>query len=129
MTKHAGRFRLSDMEFDFVSLVLAGDDPMARVVIAKAEPHKSGDAGPPASTLPISKNDLLEDQMPQSISKDGLAPEVVTYIDGLEAENDVLAAQVEKSETDMTARSFTMSGGARRRAVLLPCVRDSALWV
>lgn len=32
------KFRLSDMEFDFVSIVPAGDDPLAQVVIAKADP-------------------------------------------------------------------------------------------
>ena len=102
MSERTGRFRLSDMEFDFVSLVPAGDDPMAQVVIAKADPASvgkgaRGNASP--SVLPAS-NDLLEDKM-ANIAKDGLAPEVVAYIDGLEAENDTLAAQVEKSETDL----------------------------
>lgn len=32
------RFRLSDLDLDFVSLVLSGDDPMARVVLAKSAP-------------------------------------------------------------------------------------------
>lgn len=32
------RFRLSDMSLDFVSLVAAGDDPGAQVVLAKADP-------------------------------------------------------------------------------------------
>lgn len=33
------KFRLSNMELDFISLVVAGDDPMAQVVIAKAAPE------------------------------------------------------------------------------------------
>lgn len=32
------RYRLSDLDLDFISLVPAGDDPLAQVVIAKAEP-------------------------------------------------------------------------------------------
>lgn len=38
------KFRLSDMEFDFVSLVAAGDDPMAQVVIAKSAPEDNATA-------------------------------------------------------------------------------------
>lgn len=49
------RFRLSDMSLDFVSLVAAGDDPMAQVVIAKALPegkdmYASGGTGAPCAT-------------------------------------------------------------------------------
>lgn len=33
------RFKLSNMELDFISLVAAGDDPLAQVVIAKAAPE------------------------------------------------------------------------------------------
>jgi hypothetical protein len=36
------KFRLSDLDLDFISLVAAGDDPTARVVLAKAEPVEKG---------------------------------------------------------------------------------------
>lgn len=140
MTVQKGRYRLSDMEFDFVSLVPAGDDPMAQVVIAKAAPegqslyvpdalgapcpdcgrtknhrrgcktvNKSTESGLPDSTLSAS-NDFMEDTMPDSISKDGLAPEVVAYIDALEAEADTLAAQIEKAEADLAAKDDEITG-------------------
>lgn len=79
------RHRLSNMELDFVSLVPAGDDPMAQVVISKAAPNNS------------------EESM-GDINKAELAPEVVAYIDGLEAEVDTLSEQVEKSEKDIEAK-------------------------
>lgn len=77
------RFRLSDMEFDEVSLVMAGDDPTAKVVIAKAAPKSAEyeNAGP---TLGAATEDLnWEDTMPE-IQKDDLPEEVVTYIGELE---------------------------------------------
>lgn len=76
------------MTFDFVSLVPAGDDPEARVVIAKSA-HAA---------------DHVEDRMPQSISKADLDPQVAAYITGLEGEVDTLSSQIEKAEEDIQER-------------------------
>ena len=57
------------MAFDFVSLVAAGDDPMAQVVISKTEP-----------------NSTHQEETVGNIKKEDLASEVVEYIDALEAE-------------------------------------------
>jgi chromosome segregation ATPase len=84
-----------------VSLVAAGDDPLAQVVISKAaapdDKRTEADAG--ASTL--SSTDLTEETAVATINKSDLAPEVVAYIDGLEAEVDTLSSQVEKAEQDI----------------------------
>jgi hypothetical protein len=74
--------RLSNMVLDFVSLVPAGDNPQAQVVISKAAPDQP--AGGP---------------MGEPISKEDLAPEVVEYIDGLETEVDDLTKSVEDLTT------------------------------
>ena len=123
------RFRLSDMELDFVSLVLSGDDPAAQVVLAKASPegsalyvkgpvktcagcqddkkkcakhqvNKSTEKGSSSSTLPVSN--LQEENPMPDIKKDDLDPEVLAYVEGLETEVTTLAAQVEKAEKDLT---------------------------
>lgn len=60
------------MAFDFVSLVPAGDDPMAQVVISKIDPTLS--------------HDKENNDMGVQINKSDLDPEVVAYIDELEAE-------------------------------------------
>lgn len=150
-----GQFRLSNLDIDFVSLVASGDDPLARVVIAKAAPegksmyapdavnagnvmtphqfantdpqkhgakkcdkcgmpedaamhkkmhgkmHKSANGDIRSHTL--SPNDSSEENM-GNISKDDLDPEVVAYIEGLEAEVDTLSLQVVKSEADLDAQ-------------------------
>lgn len=69
------------MVLDFVSLVPAGDNPGANVVISKAAPNSTAH-----------QEDRMGDT---SISKDDLDPEVVEYIDGLEAEVDDLSKSVE----------------------------------
>ena len=94
MSSPKGRFRLSNMALDFVSLVPAGDDPMAQVVIAKAAPNTNG-----------SQEATMGDQ----IAKDDLAPEVVAYINGLEDEVDLLSKQVETSEGEVTELRDTLS--------------------
>ena len=100
-----GKYRLSDMELDFVSLVAAGDDPMAHVVISKAAPEdapedKRTESGDGTHTL--SDNTLTEEKaVATTINKSDLDPEVVAYIDGLEAEVDTLSTQVEKGEQDI----------------------------
>lgn len=100
-----GKYRLTGMELDFVSLVAAGDDPLAQVVISKAAApdDKRTDEGGGSPTL--STNDLTEEnKVGDTINKSDLAPEVVAYIDGLENEVDTLSSQVEKAETDIAAK-------------------------
>lgn len=93
MSGTKGKYRLSDMTLDFVSLVAAGDDGMAQVVLSKAAPT----------------DDSQEEHMGEQIAKDDLAPEVVAYIDSLEAEVDTLAEQVEKAEERETELRDTLS--------------------
>lgn len=76
------KHRLSNMSLDFVSLVSAGDNPEAHVVISKAAPDNK-----------------QEDDMGDLISKDDLAPEVVAYIEGLETDNADLTKSLEEAET------------------------------
>lgn len=78
------KHRLSNMKFDFVSLVPAGDNPEAHVVISKADPNIN-----------------LEDDMGDLISKDDLAPEVVEYVEGLEEENADLTKSVEDKDAEI----------------------------
>ena len=88
------------MEFDFVSLVAAGDDPEAQVVIAKAEPdEKCGAHEDPAPTL--TSTDRKSEGTMGNINKSDLDPEVVAYIEGLEDEVSSLNEQVEKSASDI----------------------------
>lgn len=96
--------RLSDMEFDFISLVPAGDDPMAKVVLAKAAPEDKNPT-PKTGTTTVSRQTSKErtgmantkpkgkttkrtsksdDNDELVISKDDLDPEVVEYIEALE---------------------------------------------
>lgn len=72
------------MSLDFVSLVPAGDNPEAFVVISKADPTNK-----------------QEDDMGDLISKDDLAPEVVEYVEGLESENDTLTKSVEAKDAEI----------------------------
>lgn len=127
-----GRYRLTDMSLDFVSLVAAGDDPEAQVILAKASPeggdlyvqgpvktctdcrskkkncaahqkvNKSTEKGSPSSTLPDS--DLQEENPMPDIKKDDLDPEVLAYVEGLETEVTTLAAQIEKAEADLAEK-------------------------
>jgi chromosome segregation ATPase len=75
------------MVLDFVSLVPAGDDPLAQVVISKAAP------------------DTITGGTVDPISKDDLDPEVVTYIDGLETE----VTDLTKSVEDLTAEKDALT--------------------
>ena len=45
MASHAGKFRLTKLNLDEISLVAAGDDPMARTVLSKAMPDGKDVAG------------------------------------------------------------------------------------
>lgn len=89
------------MELDFVSLVPAGDNPEARVVISKAETAET--------------NHNKENQMPE-INKTDLPAEVVQYIDNLEAayeaaesENETLKADVTKGQARATELETMLS--------------------
>jgi hypothetical protein len=93
------RFRLSDMSLDFVSLVAAGDDPLAQVVIAKSAPEGGGN----------NSNGTQEATMGEQIAKDDLDPEVVAYIEGLESEVDTLSKQVEDQEKSVEELTDTLS--------------------
>lgn len=76
------------MAFDFVSLVAAGDDPMAQVVISKAAPLE---------TQSESKQEepIVGDN---TIKKEDLAPEVAEYIEALEEEVTSLAKSLVDAE-------------------------------
>lgn len=97
------RYRLSDMELDFVSLVARGDDPLAQVVLSKADPDPDS-------------NDPQEGTMGDPIAKNDLDPEVVAYIDGLEDEVDALSKQVEDAESENTDLKTTMAKMAPKDA-------------
>lgn len=194
------RWRLTDLDLDFVSLVASGDDPMAQVVLSKEDPDvskrdggdhssrshpglerkkgdndnwveragglpsyieriakhihhdsglsishsiaaavnqvkkwaaagkpeaikalaewerkkastkkridKSSDGGSSSSTLPTPHSP--EGHMPK-INKSDLAPEVVEYIDSLEAEVDALSADVEKAEAEVIEKDAVIA--------------------
>lgn len=106
------RYRLTDLDLDFVSLVASGDDPMAQVVIAKTAPatNKSTEKDDSSSTLPIT--DLPEEINMGDIKKDDLDPEVLAYVEGLETEVTTLAAQVEKAEADLTEKDALLAKSA-----------------
>lgn len=109
------------MELDFVSLVAAGDDPLAQVVIAKTD--KNAEHGRPSSTLP--SNDDPEDRMGE-INKADLAPEVVAYIEGLESEVDLLSEQVEKSESELEAKDGQITDLTTRLSKSAPVDQEAA---
>ena len=70
MTMTEKKFRLTDMELDEVSLVISGDDPSARVLLAKVDPDFGDNKTHGGTTLTINKADLSD--------------EVRVYIDELE---------------------------------------------
>ena len=81
------------MDFDEVSLVASGDDPAAKVVIAKAAPMSDTNAQKSSN---LSNVVSKEDKMPKEISKDGLSEEVVAYIEGLEKSVDEMIEILEE---------------------------------
>lgn len=87
------RHRLTDMELDFVSLVPAGDNPDARVVIAKSA-GTNGDDGSPQK----------EEAMLEPISKSDLPDQVVEYIEALEAAFEDQAAKIEAHAAEITKK-------------------------
>lgn len=78
--------RLSDIDLSMVSLVRAGDDPLAKAVLFKSEPDKNngGDSTPPTLS---NQNDKERKPVAETeISKSDLPEEVVAYIEALEDE-------------------------------------------
>lgn len=95
MYPKGAKHRLSDLDLDLISLVPAGDDGMARVVLAKAAPDKNPTDGDGRSTIPAKTSHEESDMAPKTdddvISKDELPPEVVAYIEALEDELDAVS--------------------------------------
>ncbi len=78
--------RLTDIDLSMVSLVRAGDDPLAKAVLFKSEPDKNngGDTDPPTLS---NQNDKERKPVAETeITKADLPDEVVAYIDALEDE-------------------------------------------
>lgn len=98
------RFRLADMDLDEISLVRAGDDAMARVVLAKAD--KSADSGVGGSTLRTDRLDQEDENVADNeglaeiLAKAELPDEVRAYIEALEDEIDNLSANDEGTDDD-----------------------------
>lgn len=81
------RTRLTDLDLSMVSLVPAGDDPLAKAVLFKAANSKNNEANQEATTL-SDQADKENSQVTTSdtIRKDDLPDEVVAYIEALEEE-------------------------------------------
>ena len=92
------------MSFDFVSLVRAGDDPMAQVVISKADPNIEKDAMDKCATCG-SMAHKTEDHMTDKIKKADLPAEAVEYIEALEADNDELSKALEDAQAEFVLKS------------------------
>lgn len=91
--KHTPKKRLRKLGFDEVSLVPSGDDPMAEVVLSKADPdHKTNDGSSSPSTVNPSTTKGVPAVADGEISKDDLPDEVRQYIDTLE---DMLGEAIE----------------------------------
>lgn len=100
--------RLTDMVLDFVSLVPAGDDPMAQVVISKAA------SGP----------DPKEHDMGDAISKDDLDPEVVEYIEGLEGEVTDLTKTADEKDATIVALTAERDEAVAKSATVSKSAED-----
>lgn len=111
MSQRIGKYRLSDMKLDFVSLVPAGDDPMARVVIAKTAP---------------ATDDPLEGKMGDKIAKTDLDPEVVAYIDGLESEVETLTKAAEAETEKVTGLETKVTSLEDQITKMVPKDADTA---
>lgn len=108
--KHKGKYDLSNLDLDFISLVPAGDDGMAKVLLAKAEDKSTTGVKqtPTLSDSDISEGDDMttmnkghdeydEYEDEDLIEKDDLPEEVVKYIEALEDEVDDLNETIEKA--------------------------------
>lgn len=78
------RKRLTGLDLDEISLVPAGDNPPAKVTLAKADKTHAEHEG--ARTLIENEPPQGATHMGDEISKDELPEDVVTYIEALEAE-------------------------------------------
>jgi hypothetical protein len=108
--------QLSDLRLDRVSLVPSGDDPMAHVVLVKADPEMSTTFG---NTDPRFFPQTGGRYMPprryaesEPITKDDLPEEVVEYIDALEDALDVTVDRVQKMEEELSKANSMNTGGA-----------------
>lgn len=108
-TSNQKRTRLSNLDLSMVSLVRAGDDPMASVVLAKAAPEdKNTNDKQGGRTISRNKPVGSDDDMATKktgdaddvISKDDLPEEVVAYIEALEDHIDELAKDEDDEEED-----------------------------
>lgn len=96
------RFRLRKLGLDEVSLVPAGDDPEAEVVLSKADPDKTQSSGTGVPTLATITD--KEHPMPAGkINKSDLDPEVAEYIESLESALDEVADAGNLSDGDLAA--------------------------
>jgi len=98
--------RLTISALDEISLVAAGDDPSAEVLIAKADPALMDMSAPgddSADTFVVTNGRGAEDKMPTEIDRDTLDPELKTYIDELESLVDLL---LEDDETPTDAETI-----------------------
>lgn len=88
--------RLSELDISMISMVAAGDDPLAKIVLSKAAPgNKNENQNRRASTLSHQQNKepftMPKKSDTDVITKDDLPDEVVAYIDALEDEVDRLS--------------------------------------
>lgn len=111
------RFRLRKLNLDEVSLVPAGDDPEAEVVLSKSDPDKtqSDDDGVRTLTHITTKEHPVA---AGSINKSDLAPEVVQYIESLEEALDEVADAGTLSDGDLADALEEIEQGQTVEAVL-----------
>lgn len=103
------RFRLRKLGLDEVSLVPAGDDPEAEVVLSKSDPDKTQSVGTGVRTLaPIT----TKENTVAAINKSDLDPEVVQYIESLEAALDEVAEAETLGADDLNAALAEIEDGA-----------------
>jgi hypothetical protein len=85
--KREGRFRLSKLQLDEVSVVPSGDDRRARILLSKAAPAEGSNKGGNSTTLPITRpgGKPVAKESKGVISKDGMTDEQLAYLDELES--------------------------------------------
>ncbi|CAB4195116.1 hypothetical protein UFOVP1279_48 [uncultured Caudovirales phage] len=102
----AKRNRLTKLGLDEISLVTAGDDPSAEVIIAKAENlEKTTDGGQLISTVSSISDQgaSMPEEYEDTIDLSNTSPEVAAYIQALEDEvqrNDIVGEILEAIEED-----------------------------
>lgn len=127
------RNKLSKLKLDEVSLVPSGDDPMAEVVLAKADPDdKTSTEHGAAPTL---NNDGQGSDMPTEnddtddieIDLTGVSPEVIEYIEALEDEvtrNDVVSEILDLAEDDLDTEPEVFNDEVEALAKADPAIRS-----